>query len=163
VRDDERSGRTIEVETYCGAEDPAAHTFRGLTKRNRCMFGPAGHSHVHFTYGMHWCCDTVCGAEGQGWGVLVRAVAPIAGIEQMHIAKPSARNDRELANGPAKLTQSFGIEGSFDGAYIIIGDQELTVHDDATLSGAALIGIRAVGGGVADHGDQHHDVVFEKR
>lgn len=132
ARDDGRAGRIIEVEAYCGAEDPAAHTFRGPTKRNRTMFGPAGHLYVHFTYGMHWCCNTVCGAEGQGWGVLVRAVAPIAGIEQMRLARPRAHTDCDLANGPAKLTQAFGIDGSFDGADIIVGNRGVTVLDDAT-------------------------------
>lgn len=131
ARDDGRAGRIIEVEAYYGAEDPAAHTFRGPTKRNRTMFGPAGHLYVYFTYGLHWCCNIVCGFEGQGWGVLVRAVAPIAGIEQMRKARPGARTDRDLANGPAKLTQALGIDGSFDGADIIVGDHGVSVLDDA--------------------------------
>lgn len=132
ARDDGRAGRIVEVEAYYGAEDPAAHTFRGPTKRNRTMFGPAGHLYVYFTYGMHWCCNTVCGVEGQGWGVLIRAVAPIAGMEMMRKARPGARIDRDLSNGPAKLSQALGIDGSFDGADIIVGDQGVTILDDGT-------------------------------
>ena len=130
VRDDGRAGRIIEVEAYCGAEDPAAHTFRGPTRRNRTMFGPAGHMYVYFTYGMHWCCNTVCGLEGQGWGVLLRAIAPIAGIDRMRDARGGTRSDRELANGPAKLAQAMGIDGSFDGADLVLGDRGVRVGTD---------------------------------
>ncbi|MGA8278211.1 MAG: DNA-3-methyladenine glycosylase [Rhodanobacteraceae bacterium] len=132
ARDDGRSGRIIEVEAYCGAEDPAAHTFRGPTSRNRTMFGPAGHLYVYFTYGMHWCCNTVCGPEGQGWGVLVRAIRPIAGIELMRKARPLAHSDRDLASGPARLTQALGIDGSFDGADIVLDDRGVSVRTDGT-------------------------------
>ena len=132
LRDDGRAGRIVEVEAYCGAEDPAAHTFRGPTQRNRSMFGPAGHLYVYFTYGMHWCANTVCGPEGTGWGVLIRAVEPIAGIELMRPLRPRARRDRDLANGPARLTQAFGIDGSFDGADIIRNDRGVRVMTDGT-------------------------------
>jgi DNA-3-methyladenine glycosylase len=132
LRDDGRAGRIIEVEAYCGAEDPAAHSFKGPTKRNRTMFGRAGHMYVYFTYGMHWCCNTVCGPEGEGWGVLVRAVEPIAGIEQMRAARGGGRSDRELTNGPAKLTQAMGIDGSFDGADLVLNDRGVSVQADGT-------------------------------
>ena len=130
LRDDGRAGRIIEVEAYCGADDPAAHTFRGLTRRNRTMFGAAGHLYVYFTYGMHWCCNTVCGPEGEGWGVLLRAVVPIAGIERMRLARGGVRTDRDLANGPAKLAQAMGIDGSFDGADIVLDDHGVSVRTD---------------------------------
>ena len=132
VRYDGRAGRIIEVEAYCGAEDPAAHTFRGLTPRNRTMFGPPGHLYVYFTYGMHWCANAVCGPEGQGWGVLIRAVVPVAGIERMRTLRPRARNDRDLASGPARLTQAFGIDGTFDGADIVGDDRGVRVMSDGT-------------------------------
>ncbi len=132
ARDDGRAGRIIEVEAYCGDQDPAAHTFRGPTKRNQTMFGPPGHLYVYFTYGMHWCCNAVCGAEGEGWGVLFRAAIPVAGIDRMRAARPRARGDRELANGPAKLAQALGIDGSFDGADIVLDDRGVCVLDDAT-------------------------------
>ncbi len=130
--DDGRAGRIIEVEAYCGAEDPAAHTFRGPTKRNRTMFGPAGHMYVYFTYGMHWCCNAVCGPVGEGWGILIRAIRPIGGIELMRKARPRARNDRDLASGPARLTQALGIDGTFDGADMVLNDRGVSVLSDGT-------------------------------
>ncbi|MFZ2237156.1 MAG: DNA-3-methyladenine glycosylase [Dokdonella sp.] len=133
LRGDGRAGRIIEVEAYCGEEDPAAHTFNGPTPRNRTMFGPGGHMYVYFTYGMHWCANTVCGLEGQGWGVLIRAVTPIAGIERMRPLRPRARSDRDLASGPARLTQAFGIDGSFDGADLVRNDRGVSVMSDGTM------------------------------
>lgn len=132
LRDDGRAGRIIEVEAYCGSEDPAAHPFRGPTPRNRTMFGPAGHMDVYFTYGMHWCANTVCGAEGLGWGISIRAVTPIAGIAAMRAARPRARTDRDLASGPARLTHSFGIDGSLDGADLIDNNRGVCVVTDCT-------------------------------
>ena len=131
ARSDGRAGRIIEVEAYCGAEDPAAHTFRGETRRNRTMFGPGGHLYVYFTYGMHWCCNTVCGEAGQGWGVLIRAIEPVAGIELMRAARPRA-SDRTLASGPARLAQALGINGTFDGADLVLGDRGVRVVSDGT-------------------------------
>lgn len=130
ARDDGRAGRIVEVEAYCGAEDPAAHTFRGPTKRNATMFGPAGHMYVYFTYGMHWCANTVCGEAGQGWGVLLRAIEPIAGLEAMREARGQSARLKDIGSGPARLTQAMGITGEFDGADLITGDQGLRVLDD---------------------------------
>lgn len=96
------------------------------------MFGEAGHLYVYFTYGLHWCCNTVCGDVGQGWGVLVRVLVPIAGIEQMRKVRPKARSNRDLTNGPGKLTQALGIDGSFDGADIVLNDRGVSVLDDGT-------------------------------
>ena len=132
VRDDGRAGRIVEVEAYCGSEDPAAHTFRGKTARNATMFGPAGHMYVYFTYGMHWCANAVCGEVGEGVGVLMRAIEPVAGIELMRAARPRAVRDRDLASGPARLTQAMGITGEFDGIDLVRNERGLHIVSDGT-------------------------------
>ena len=101
------SGRIVETEAYA-MDDAASHAYRGKTKRNRAMFGPAGHAYIYFTYGMHYCFNVVCGAEGTGEAVLIRALEPLQGIE---IMKQNRHTDRtsNLTNGPAKLVQAMAI------------------------------------------------------
>lgn len=132
LREDGRAGRIVEVEAYCGSEDPAAHTYRGKTARNATMFGRAGHLYVYFTYGMHWCANVSCGEVGEGVGVLFRAIEPVAGIELMRLARPKAKRDRDIGSGPARLTQAFGITGELDGADLVKGDAGLRIVDDGT-------------------------------
>ena len=115
----ERVGRIVEVEAYRGEDDPASHAFRGRTARNATMFGPAGLLYVYFTYGMHWCANVVCGPEGQGRAVLLRARRPWPASTAMRAARPAARRDVDLANGPAKLCQAFGITGADDGTDLL--------------------------------------------
>lgn len=127
-----RSGRIVEVEAYCGGIDPGSHTYRGMTERNRTMFGPPGGLYVYFTYGMHWCANAVCGERGIGVAVLLRALAPLTGLDEMRIARPRAKRNRDLCSGPAKLCQALGLDRTFDGADLVTGDRGVTIVDDGT-------------------------------
>jgi len=126
-----RSGRIVETEAYRGADDPGSHAHRGPGKRNATMFGPPGHLYVYFTYGMHWCSNVVAEGDGIAGAVLLRAVTPLSGLEDMYAARGhAAKRDRDLCSGPAKLTQAFGIDGSFDGADLVTADLGATILDD---------------------------------
>ena len=146
---DGRAGRIVEVEAYVGAVDPAAHTYRGKTPRNATMFGPPGHMYVYFTYGMLWCCNCVCGPEGAGCGVLIRALEPLHGLEQMRAARPRIARDRDLCRGPARLTQALGISGNQDGIDLVGARDGFTVVDDGMAPPKALTGEPRVGISVA--------------
>jgi DNA-3-methyladenine glycosylase len=129
VRGD-RTARIVEVEAYCGADDPGSHAYRGMTKRNATMFGPAGRLYVYFTYGMHWCANAVCGRAGEGVAVLLRAAEPVSGVDEMRTLRPAARRDRDLLSGPARLCQAFGLDGTFDGCDLVTADRGVTIVDD---------------------------------
>ena len=120
------SGRITEVEAYT-RDDPASHTFRGLTNRNRVMFGPPGHLYVYFTYGMHHCANVVTGAEGDGQAVLLRAVEPIAGLDEMIARRGRSRN---VADGPGKLCQAFGIGPESNGLDLCDDGSPIGIFDD---------------------------------
>jgi len=130
VRGD-RVARIVEVEAYCGSEDPGSHAYRGRTPRNATMFGPPGHLYVYFTYGMHFCANAVCGDEGTATAVLLRGLDVVSGLDEMRAAYPGVR-DRDLCRGPARLCRAFGIDGAFDGADLVTGDLGVTVGHDAT-------------------------------
>lgn len=130
VRSDGRAARIVEVEAYAGSDDPAAHSYRGRTARNASMFGPAGHLYVYFTYGMHWGSNVVCGRDGEGVGVLLRAAEPVHGLALMRQLRPAARRDRDLASGPGKLSQAFGLDRRYDGADLVGGSSVIVIASD---------------------------------
>ena len=113
-------GKIVEVEAYHGDFDRAAHSFGGITKRNKIMFGEGGYLYVYFTYGAHHCCNVVTGKAGQGTAVLIRAVEPVAGIDSMVKNRfgRKLKNEKEIFNltsGPGKVCQAFGIDRSHSG------------------------------------------------
>ena len=138
------AARIVETEAY-EPEDPASHSFRGLTPRNAVMFGPAGHLYVYFTYGMHHCMNVVTGPTGEGSAVLLRAAEPLLGIDTMRVFR-RREGVRDLCAGPAMLCQAFGVERPFDGADLVIG-RDLWIAEGDPISAARIatgprIGIR---------------------
>ncbi|MEU0282981.1 DNA-3-methyladenine glycosylase [Streptomyces sp. NPDC088147] len=113
--------RLTEVEAYAGAIDPGSHAFRGRTDRNAVMFGPPGHAYVYFTYGMWHCLNLVCGPEGMASGVLLRAGEIGVGVELARKRRLSARHDRELAKGPARLATALEVDRALNGTDVCAG------------------------------------------
>ncbi|ORT57471.1 DNA-3-methyladenine glycosylase [Streptomyces sp. CB03238] len=107
--------RLTEVEAYAGEADPGSHAYRGRTARNAVMFGPPGHAYVYFTYGMWHCLNLVCGPEGSASGVLLRAGEVRVGQELARKRRLSARYDKELAKGPARLATALDVDRTLDG------------------------------------------------
>ena len=106
-------GTIVEVEAY-DHEDPAAHGFGGRTARNAVMFGPAGHAYVYLIYGLYWCLNFVCEPEGVANAVLIRALAPTAGIAIMQ-RRRKMQDLRLLCAGPGRLCQALGVTRAHDG------------------------------------------------
>lgn len=109
------SGRIVETEAYTGANDPGSHAYRGVTPRNRVMFGPPGHLYCYRSYGVHTCMNVVTDTEDVAGAVLVRALDPLDGIDSMKKHR-GGRPLVELCNGPGKLCQALGITLDDNGA-----------------------------------------------
>ena len=142
--------RIVETEAY-DQDDPASHAFGGPSDRNAAMFGPAGHLYVYISYGMHHCCNVVCGPEGFGSGCLVRAVEPLEGVEVMRELREAGRAGkaqagrvrkhplklRDLTNGPGKVCAALGIDKALYGHDLTV---EPLVLDFAPLLPGETIG-----------------------
>lgn len=108
-------GRIVETEAYLGPHDLACHAAKGRTKRTDVMFGAAGHAYVYFIYGFYNMLNLVTEAKDYPAAVLIRAVEPVRGIEQMKQHRKSELL-HNLASGPGKLCQAFAIDRSLNGA-----------------------------------------------
>lgn len=127
------AGRIVEAEAYLGAGDQAAHAARGLTNRTKVLFGPPGHAYVYFIYGMYECLNLVCEPDGIAGCVLIRALEPVAGIEEMQRRRPAVRRLRELMSGPCKLTLAMGITRQHYGRDVTRGDLQVREFAEASL------------------------------
>ncbi|MFA6957792.1 MAG: DNA-3-methyladenine glycosylase [Thermoanaerobaculia bacterium] len=127
--------RIVETEAYLGANDAASHARRGhRSPRNESMYLDGGHAYVYLTYGMHWCANVVTQEDGVPEAVLLRGGEPLAGIETMRELRGGVTRDRDIASGPAKLTQAMAIDGALDatpldGTLLRITPRELEVSD----------------------------------
>jgi DNA-3-methyladenine glycosylase len=131
------AGRIVEAEAYLGPHnnppDPAAHTYRGPTPRNRVIFGPAGHAYVYSIYGRYFCMNISCEVEGRAGCVLLRALEPLAGANEMARNRGLAESapPRELTSGPSRLCQALGLtSASHNGLDLLDSDSPLQIYDD---------------------------------
>jgi DNA-3-methyladenine glycosylase len=137
-------GRIVEVEAYLGRDDPAAHAAAGRTARNSVLFGPPGHAYVYFIYGNHYCLNVSCLPDGEAGCILIRALEPLLGINDMARERGLMENFprafpaqiaatlRQLTSGPGKLAEAFGITRERDnGKDLTSAESDLYVADDS--------------------------------
>ncbi len=113
-------GRIVETEAYHESE-PAAHSYRGRTKRNAVMFGAPFHAYIYFIYGTSYCFNVTAEPPGVGGGVLVRALEPVAGIDVMAARRGAGVRDRDLCRGPGRLCRAMAIGPEDNGADLVAG------------------------------------------
>lgn len=132
--------KIVETEAY-DQDDEASHAFRGRTDRNEAMFMSAGHLYVYFTYGMHHCCNVVCGEEGFGSGVLIRAVEPLEGIEMIEARRKMTGVN--VSNGPGKVCAALGIDRSYSGHYL--SQQPIQLQKRAAVPASQIVVTTRIG------------------
>jgi DNA-3-methyladenine glycosylase len=137
------AGRIVETEAYLGAHDPGSHAAtKGVTQRNRVMYGPPGTVYVYFTYGNHHMLNLVCEARGTAGAVLLRALEPLVGEELME-ARRGGRRRAELANGPGKLTAALGVDLTDNG--VQLGSGRLHVYAGMRLAPECIASTGRIG------------------
>lgn len=146
----ELSGMITETEAYCGHEDSACHAHHGKTQRNAVMFGSPGHAYVYFTYGMHYMLNLVTEEEENPCAVLIRAIVPLDGINEMEARRK--KKGAELSNGPAKLCQALSIDKSLNGWDVTLGS-ELWVENYKKIPDSKIIATPRIG---IDYAHQKH-------
>jgi DNA-3-methyladenine glycosylase len=144
------AGIIVEVEAYDGRTDEAAHSFGGITKRNKIMFEEGGLLYVYFVYGIHYCCNVVTGPKGIGNAVLIRGIQPMIGLENMLINRFGKidftdKHKLSLTNGPAKITKAFAIDKRYNGTDLN-GDEiylcSSNFHKKNKVTASTRIGIK---------------------
>jgi DNA-3-methyladenine glycosylase len=143
------AGRIVEVEAYLGPHndplDPASHTHRGPTPRNQVLFGPAGHAYIYSIYGRYFCANVSCEIEGKAGGVLLRALEPLAGLDEMARNRGLAPGGpaKLLTSGPGRLCEALGItRPQHNGLDLTDPDSPLQMWDDGTPEADALVTVR---------------------
>jgi DNA-3-methyladenine glycosylase len=134
-------GRIVETEAY-DQTDAASHSYHGRTPRTDVMFGPAGHLYVYFTYGMHYCMNVVCGPEGWGSAVLIRALEPVEG-ESWMAQNRGGKTGVEVSNGPAKICQALSITKEWNGHDL--RESPLSLQLKAPLAMEAIVQTTRIG------------------
>ena len=132
------AGRIVEVEVYLGKGDLAAHAAAGKTERNQVLFGPPGHAYIYFIYGVHYCLNFSCMPEGSAGSVLLRALEPLEGVEEMARSRGLSADRlqtisgmRLLTSGPGRLCEAFGItRKNFNGQKLYVPSSRLRVVSD---------------------------------
>jgi DNA-3-methyladenine glycosylase len=136
--------RIVETEAYLGLADAAAHAWHGRTARTEVLFGPPGHAYLYLIYGMYECLNIVAEPHGSPGCVLIRALEPLSGIDEMRVRRPGIRRDEDLANGPGKLTLAMGITRRHNGADLTRGTltvREPNCKESFDISASPRIGI----------------------
>jgi DNA-3-methyladenine glycosylase len=132
LADGQLSGRIVETEAYLN-DDPACHAYRGITARNRSLFLKTGHAYVYLCYGTSYLLNVSSEGPGTGAGVLLRALQPLAGIDNMRRAR-RRKHLPDLARGPGRLTSALQVDLSHDGIDLFapgplwIGSDGVTVN-----------------------------------
>lgn len=126
--------RITETEAYgLPGQDPASHTYRGMTPRNAVMFGPPGHLYVYFTYGMHYCANLTCLPPGTGSGVLLRAGEIVAGLDVARERRGPDVKPRDLARGPARLAVAMGFDRAHNGQDCCNSSGNIRIYENAVV------------------------------
>ncbi len=143
------AGRIVEAEAYL-PDDPASHTYSGVTPRTEAAFLEGGRTYVYLIYGMYSCLNVVCGPAGYGGVVLLRALEPVCGLEIMTARRfngrrPPKRAERLLLDGPGKLTAAFGIDYRRDNNRSLLGEEELGIYEVPGTQRPKVVRSRRIG------------------
>lgn len=126
-------GIIVETEAYRGEEDLACHAHVGKTRRNAMLYEEGGKSYVYFTYGMHWLVNAVTGAYGFPAAVLIRGILPCEGLEEIQTRR-GGKPQAQWCNGPAKICQALGIDGTLSGTLLYQENGELWIEEGTPLA-----------------------------